>query len=41
LTGDETLPDWPVQWTTGYEATTMIAHLLTDAAEAGNTSVKS
>lgn len=32
LTGDEILPPvWPVQGTTGYEAATMIARLLTDA----------
>lgn len=34
LTGDETLPDWPVQGTTGYEATTMIARLLGNRAGA-------
>ncbi len=31
LTGDETLADWPVQGTTGYEAGVMIARLLCDA----------
>ncbi|WP_371158094.1 malto-oligosyltrehalose synthase [Jannaschia sp. 2305UL9-9] len=31
LTGDETLPEWPVEGTTGYEAATMIARVLTDA----------
>ncbi|PZX12924.1 (1-_4)-alpha-D-glucan 1-alpha-D-glucosylmutase [Palleronia aestuarii] len=30
LTGDETLPDWPVEGTTGYEAGRRIAMLLTD-----------
>lgn len=31
LTGDEALPDWPVQGTTGYEAGRAIARVLTDA----------
>ncbi|WP_375257519.1 malto-oligosyltrehalose synthase, partial [Citreimonas sp.] len=31
LTGDEALPDWPVEGTTGYEAARHIARLLTDA----------
>lgn len=31
LTGDEALPDWPVEGTTGYEAGRAIARLLTDA----------
>ncbi|MEM7643036.1 MAG: malto-oligosyltrehalose synthase [Pseudomonadota bacterium] len=31
LTGDEALPDWPVQGTTGYEAARAIARVLTDA----------
>lgn len=31
LTGDEALPDWPVEGTTGYEAATMIARLLARA----------
>lgn len=31
LTGDETLCDWPVQGTTGYEAATMIARVLANA----------
>jgi (1->4)-alpha-D-glucan 1-alpha-D-glucosylmutase len=31
LTGDEVLPDWPVQGTTGYEAARAIARVLTDA----------
>lgn len=30
LTGDEALPDWPVQGTTGYEAARSIARVLTD-----------
>jgi (1->4)-alpha-D-glucan 1-alpha-D-glucosylmutase len=34
LTGDETLPDWPVQGTTGYEAATIIARVLSDAGGA-------
>ncbi|EKE44817.1 putative glycosyl hydrolase [Oceaniovalibus guishaninsula JLT2003] len=31
LTGDEPLPDWPVEGTTGYEAGRQIAMVLTDA----------
>ena len=31
LTGDEVLPDWSIAGTTGYEAATQIARLLTDA----------
>ncbi len=31
LTGDESLPDWPVQGTTGYEAARAIARVLTDS----------
>ena len=31
LTGDERLPDWPVEGTTGYEAATIIARVLGDA----------
>ncbi|MEM7487543.1 MAG: malto-oligosyltrehalose synthase, partial [Pseudomonadota bacterium] len=34
LTGDETLPDWPVQGTTGYVAGRAIARVLTDGAGA-------
>ena len=34
LTGDEALPDWPVQGTTGYEAATIIARVLSDATGA-------
>lgn len=36
LTGDEVLPDWPVQGTTGYEATTMLARTLSDARGAAS-----
>ncbi len=31
LTGDEALPDWPIEGTTGYEAARAIAQVLTDA----------
>ena len=31
LTGDEALPDWPIEGTTGYEAARAIARVLTDA----------
>ncbi len=34
LTGDEPLPDWPVEGTTGYVAARAIARLLTDATGA-------
>ena len=34
LTGDETLPDWPVEGTTGYVAARSIARVLTSAAGA-------
>lgn len=34
LTGDEALPDWPVEGTTGYEAATKIAQVLGEAAGA-------
>jgi (1->4)-alpha-D-glucan 1-alpha-D-glucosylmutase len=34
LTGDEALPDWPVQGTTGYVAARSIARVLTDASGA-------
>jgi len=33
LTGDEALPDWPVEGTTGYEAARQIAMVLTDGAD--------
>ncbi len=32
LTGDEPLPDWPIQGTTGYEAAVHIGRVLTDPA---------
>ncbi len=34
LTGDEVLRDWPVEGTTGYEAATVIAQVLSDGAGA-------
>ncbi|PYE83784.1 malto-oligosyltrehalose synthase [Pseudoroseicyclus aestuarii] len=35
VVGDEALPDWPVEGTTGYEAARAIARILTDAAGLG------